>query len=141
MGVKVKNWRGAYWVFVNSGGKRKAKRVGEGKAGKRAAELVATKIQAKLADGDRSVFAPDPAASPTLRAYAEHWLRSEAALRLKPITIERYTSVIQRHLVPAFGEVQLRDLTRTAVKGQLAVWLKSGKVRGSGPLRPGSASC
>ena len=30
MGVKVKHWKGAYWVFINHRGRRKAKRVGEG---------------------------------------------------------------------------------------------------------------
>ena len=72
MGVKVKHWKGAYWVFINHEGKRKAKRVGEGKTGKRAAELAAVKIQARLAQGDSSLLdeteSPRPL-PPTARTY------------------------------------------------------------------------
>lgn len=48
MGVKVREWKGAWWLFVNHEGQRKAKRVGTGEAGKRAALDAAAKIQAKL---------------------------------------------------------------------------------------------
>lgn len=52
MGVKVRNWKGAWWIFANHQGRRKAKRVGEGKAGKEAAMAAAKKLQAKLALGE-----------------------------------------------------------------------------------------
>ncbi len=48
MAVKVKQHKGAWWVFIDHHGKRKAKRIG---TSKRAAEQVAEKIQAKLALG------------------------------------------------------------------------------------------
>ena len=51
MAVKVRAWKGAYWLFIDHHGQRKARRVGVGKAGKKAAELAATKIAARLADG------------------------------------------------------------------------------------------
>ena len=36
MAVKVKHHRGAYWIFIDYQGQRKARRVGEGRAGKQA---------------------------------------------------------------------------------------------------------
>ena len=44
MGVKVKTWKGAWWLFIDHEGQRKARRVGVGKPGKKAADLAATKI-------------------------------------------------------------------------------------------------
>src|SRR5438552_18238566 len=41
MGVKVRQMRGAWWVFVHHAKRRKAKRVGEGPHGKKAAQLAA----------------------------------------------------------------------------------------------------
>jgi integrase len=43
MGVKLKKRNGAWWVFVNHHGRRKAKKIGSEKAAKE----VAAKIQAK----------------------------------------------------------------------------------------------
>src|SRR2546422_5076227 len=54
VGVKVKEWKGAWWVFVDHQGRRKAKRAGPGSRGKKLAEAAATKIAAKLLDGDTS---------------------------------------------------------------------------------------
>src|SRR5215469_9655091 len=54
MGVKVKHWKGAYWVFVNHRGQRKAKRC----ASKRAAEIARDQIDAKLKLGHVEVLRP-----------------------------------------------------------------------------------
>jgi len=56
MGVKVKQWKEAYWIFVNHRGQRKARRVGVGPQGKKAATVAAEQIQARLALGDNSLF-------------------------------------------------------------------------------------
>jgi hypothetical protein len=58
MAVKIVTWKGAYWLDVVHKGRRKRKRVGTGKAGKRAAELAAVRIAARLAEGDTSIFDP-----------------------------------------------------------------------------------
>ena len=51
MGVTVRERDGAWWLFVNHQGKRKAKRVGVGDTGKTAARKAAEKIQARLVLG------------------------------------------------------------------------------------------
>src|SRR3989442_3476938 len=73
MGVKVRQRDGAWWVFVNHAKRRKAKRVGVGPSGKKAAQLAAVQIAAKLADGNMAVFDPPPPrpAAPTFAPVAE----------------------------------------------------------------------
>jgi len=56
MGVTVREKDGAWWIFVNHQGKRKAKAVGVGDAGKTVACKAAEKIQAKLVLGDLSIL-------------------------------------------------------------------------------------
>ena len=62
MAVKVRERNGAWWLFIDHRGRRKAKRVGPGKPGRRAALAAAEQIQAKLAQGDLPLF--DPPAEP-----------------------------------------------------------------------------
>src|SRR5712692_3861219 len=100
MGVKVKQWKGAYWLFIDYRGRRKAKRVGD----KKAAELAATKIRAKLAEDDTSVLAP-PAVVPTFAEYAERWIEGVAALRCQVSTLEQYRNRLRTRLVPALGSL------------------------------------
>ena len=51
MGVKVRQWKGVWWVLVDSKRQRKPKRVSVGEAGKRAAEDVAKSDEVQLALG------------------------------------------------------------------------------------------
>jgi len=122
MAVKVREWKEAWWVFVDYRGRRKAKRVGVGKAGKRAAEAAAEQIQAKLALGDLSPLEPAcaPEPVPTFRAWAQRWLETEMRLRCKPSTVEHYERVLRCHWFPALGDVPLTALTREGIKAALA---------------------
>lgn len=76
MGVKVRQQRGAWWLFVSHEKRRVAKRVGVGRLGKKAADLAAVQIAAKLAQGDTTIFDPPPAqaATATFAEVAETWL-------------------------------------------------------------------
>src|SRR5437870_4896814 len=66
MAVKVVTWKGAYWLDVVHKGRRKRRRVGTGKTGKKAAELAATRIAARLAEGAIGCFATDWAPGPSV---------------------------------------------------------------------------
>jgi integrase len=136
MGVKVREKvKGSkvYWLFIDHNGKRKAKRVGD----KRAAELAAIKIQAKLADGDASVFAPPAPAISTLGEYAERWMQDVAALRCQPSTIEQYRNRLRTRLLPNLGKLPLTAITRERVKALVAAEYHSGSRRGKDqPLSP-----
>jgi integrase len=132
MAVKVREWKGAWWVFVDYKGRRKAKRVGVGTRGKRAADIAAEQIQAKLTLGDEAFFAPGKAATApllTFAAYAERWLQSDVAVRLKPSSHETYGQIVRVHLVPALGATPLPALTRQRIKDFVADRVRSGLGR------------
>ena len=69
MGVQVKEWKGAWWIFVNHKGRRKAKRIGKGEEGEKAATAAAEKIQARLVLGDLSPLEKPRPREITLREY------------------------------------------------------------------------
>jgi len=77
MGVKVREWKGAWWLFVDHKGKRKAKRIGVGKDAKKDAKESAKTIEARLTLGDLGILARDVTTFGTL---AEEWLVKYPAL-------------------------------------------------------------
>jgi integrase len=121
MGVKVKEWKGAWWLFIDHQGKRKAKRVGVGKTGKRSAEQAAIQIQAKLAEGGLSALEPaDPQAVPSFKEYAERWLTEAIRPHRKPRTEEYYRQIVDNHLQPIFGASPLNRITPADVRTFIA---------------------
>lgn len=127
MGVKVKPWKGAYWVFINHKGRRKAKRVGDRKA----AELVKVKIQAKLAEGDLSGLETRSEAPVTLQAYGETWLKTHAGQACKFSTARVYESNLTRHIFPVLGAKALSSVTRGDCRALVAVCREKGLSRKS----------
>jgi hypothetical protein len=71
MGVQVKAWKGAWWIFINHNGQRKAKQVGKGKEGQRAAMDAAEKLQARLVLGDLSLLEGTKPQEITVWEYTE----------------------------------------------------------------------
>src|SRR5262245_47560299 len=122
MAVTVKQHKGKWWIFINHKGKRKAKCIGNSK---RAADEVAGKIEAKLKLGDFSLL--EEKTKPIIFAdYAAEWLKTSAAVRCKPSTVEDYEHVYTLHLRPAFGTKSLPEITREHVKRLLAEKLTGG---------------
>jgi integrase len=120
MGVKVKSWKGGWWLFIDHKGRRKAKRVGVGKGGLRAARAAAEKIQAKLALGETALLdeTRDPAL--TVTAFVEDWLKHHVAAHCKPGTAEKYEMIFRKHWLPAVGHLPLIAVTREHIKAVLA---------------------
>ncbi len=114
MAVKVKQHKGAWWVFVDHKGKRKAKRVG---TSKRAAEQVAEKIQAKIALGQFEIV--DQKTTRPFDEYFRNWLDTYARAHCKDSTVAGYEASFRLYLLPAFGQKDLNDVSRERVK-QLA---------------------
>jgi integrase len=138
MAVKVRERSGAWWVFVDYKGRRKARRVGVGREGKRAALVVAEKITAKLALGDLSPLEPPAPAPVTVREYMARWLETHARLRCKPSTVRHYRQILTRYWEPLLGGLPLTAtaLTRERIRaglGGLASTLRSSTIR-CGPL-------
>jgi integrase len=126
MGVKVRQWKGAWWVFVDHKRQRKAKRVGVGEAGKRAAEDVAKAYEVQLALGTFD-FSRDTGL--TFEAYARQWLDTYGRT-LKLGTREKYAEVLRVHWFPALSYVKVADITRAQVKA-VVVDKARGYTRGT----------
>jgi integrase len=128
MGVKVREkptGSGEWWIFIQHHGKRKAKKIGKGHKGKRLAEDVAAKIEARLVLGDVGLLRATEL-SPTFEDYARRYLDLYATATLKPGTVEGYRFDFARHLKPAFGAKSLGEITRADVKGFVAAQVNRG---------------
>lgn len=125
MGVRVREkpkGSGVWWLFINHAGKRRAKRVGVGKAGQKAADMAAVQIRAKLASGDTGVFAPPAPASPpmTFAEYTARWLSETVMPHRKERTAGYYRQVIKNHIAPTFGKMPLADIKPSHVRTLIA---------------------
>ncbi len=132
MGVKVKEWKGAWWVFINFEKRRKVKRVGVGEAGKKAAKQAASQIQARLALGQFEF--DEPAKSPkqdvaTVGSYLQAWIKEHAAVNCKPSTYSMYEWSVEQILVPEFGAIPLNDLSAEHVRKLIAKYIDRGKSK------------
>jgi len=125
MGVKVKSWKGAYWIFINHQGRRKAMRC----ASKRAAERAADKIDAALRLGQTGVLdAAQTRHAPTLKAYAERWLETHVRLACKGNTQALYRSRLELHWYPTLGAVPVPSITRDMIRKRVAELLARGNL-------------
>ncbi len=68
MGAKVKYRNGAWWVFVNHHGRRKAKKVGDRETAQRVAQAVRERI------ARRGLALPTASGEQSLRSFAGSWL-------------------------------------------------------------------
>ena len=62
------------------------------------------------------------------------WRDGRARMRGSPKTHERWTEIIDLHLIPALGSVRLRDLGKDAIEAYFAEALASGRRDGKGGL-------
>ena len=124
MGVKIRQWKGAWWVFINHHGSRTAKRIGTGATGKKAAKLVAQKIQARLALGQAAF--DSHRAGVTIDSYAQTFLQRVEQTR-KHTTHTDYKKILDKDILPVFRGLDLRDVTREKVKGLAMACLKKGQ--------------
>ena len=130
MGVRVKSWKGAWWIFIDHQRQRRARRVGVGTRGKKLADDLAIKIQARLLEGDRSIFAaPAPVEPPPVlfEVLAERWFVWYPAITaLRPGTIANHRKIIRAHLTPFFGATPVSAITRRMVQEFIAAKRATG---------------
>ncbi|MCP5057491.1 MAG: site-specific integrase [bacterium] len=111
MAAKVRWYKNAWWLDVHHKGRRHKRRFGATKTQKQKAEAVATKVNAAIALGTfdpagEQARPPLPVAE-QLRAWHRRYKPT-----LKPSTQVSSLGLIDRHLAPFFGELDLRDLHR-----------------------------
>jgi integrase len=126
MGVKVRERKGAWWIFIDHCGQRKAKRVGVGSAGKKAAEVAAINIAARLAGGDASLLTDGPPPTVTFGEYARQWLETHATQACKFSTARVYEVNLRRHVLPVLGDKPLHLVARTDCRVLIAACRAKG---------------
>jgi len=132
MAVKVRERKGAWWLFIDHQGRRKARRVGVGTKGRKAADLAAIKIQARLAEGgdlNGGLSGLDPTPAPTFAAYSQRWLDGVASVRCQPTSVEQYRMRITSRLNPGLGDLPLTAITRERIKALVADQCRVGHRR------------
>ena len=104
MSVRVRFYRGHWWVFVAHHGRRRSKKVGD----KATALLVAKRIRERLALGDLSLLASD---AQTFEDYATAWHRDGEAHR-KASTHRFYGFNLKLHINPVLGAKRIAAISR-----------------------------
>ena len=99
MGVKVRFWKGAWWIFIGHQGRRQAKtrRPGDCDARRRAHPRGARRRDLRLGAG-----AAKPGRKPRRR------VGHGADRNLKASTIGFYTDNLERHVMPVLGQRRWR---------------------------------
>jgi integrase len=64
--------------------------------------------------------------NPRFADYARRWLDEDAALRVRPQTLDRYRQLIENHLVPFFGSKRLGEIGADDVGLFVRDWLARG---------------
>ncbi len=129
MGVRVrqkKKGKGEpWWVMVAYNNRRFSRKIGM----KQAAEKVAAQIQARLALGDFDIEAEKRGEeSPTFREYAEAWLAVNVPARCKEGSVIQSAGILKNHVLPAFGDLKLSEVTRGKIRDFIDAKINDGKA-------------
>ena len=127
VGQKVKGKGEPWWVFVAHNNQRTSRMVGD----KKAAEDVASKIRAKLQLGDFDPKGKGNAQEPTFKEYADAWISTTAPASCKESTVKSYEELLKLHVLPAFGNLKLKDINRGKIKEFFAAKTLEGYARSS----------
>jgi len=109
---KIKGKGNPWWVFVSHNGKRTSRKVGS----KRAADMVAAKIQAKISLGE---FGFDRKQVPTFGEYAIKWRKVYVRVNCRESTAEEYQVILKNHILPVFKNERVDQITKGSVRGFL----------------------
>jgi integrase len=128
MGVKVRMWKGGWWIFINHRGRRRAKKAGD----RDTAFRVAKELRERLGRADLHLPTAE-ADAVTFKQYSETWLE-QARLNLKASTVGFYAGHLEQHIVPALGARAVASVRRLdcrqLVTACRAKGLKRTTVRG-----------
>ncbi|HEU5380464.1 MAG TPA: tyrosine-type recombinase/integrase [Ktedonobacteraceae bacterium] len=119
-------------VYLRKDGRAAASAMYEGKRitkyGKTKKEAK-EKLDAYLADlrSGRVVVGPKQ----TIEQYLTHWLENSRRLGIELTTLSIYRGILRKHLLPAFGHLQLNQLTKERVQSLLAEKVDAGYAPGT----------
>ncbi len=131
MGVKIRKKDDGYYLVINYKGKRKSKKVGDSKA---LAMDLKKKAEARLAikglDSRTLVDlvrrANNEREMPTLKKYAEAWLKEVAPASRKQNTLDGYRNLLENHVYPAMGTRYLDEITPRMINDLIHEKLRDG---------------
>ena len=117
MAVKIRERNGAWWIYIDRDGKRKAKRIGTEEAAKK----VQKQVEARLTLGDFGFLEPkqEKKPEPTFTEYRKTWLE-QAPAHCKESTIDYYKDYQDRYIVPRFGTLRLAEITKARLLAMIA---------------------
>jgi Phage integrase, N-terminal SAM-like domain len=70
----------------------------------------------------------------TVAEYARHWLATIAPAKASAKTLDRYGELIEKHIIPAIGAVELQKLEGSKIDMFYVTLCKSGRRDGTGGL-------
>jgi integrase len=124
--VTVRRWKNAWWLFINHKGQRRAKRVGDRKA----AELAAIKIRARLALGEPLLTEAAPPRALTFKEAAQRWLAAHfQSQQIRLATYDEYSRALRLHVYPRFGAKAVTEVSRADVRDLVVELMSRGKSR------------
>ena len=94
---------------------------------KKAAQETLARGLAEVADGRYVTPTKE-----TVETYARHWLEHIAPVDRAPLTIERYRSLIEIHIIPGLGSIELQALDGVAIDQFYALRRQEGRRYGGG---------
>lgn len=131
MGVTVRQKKqgkgNPWWVFINHQGQRKSMKIGD----KETADKVAKDIRRKLATGEYTLKTEQEDKAPKFRKLAHDWLENDIRVLRRPGTYERYSQLLQSHILPELGGKHIDAITRGNIKDFLLKKYKAGFSRSS----------
>jgi len=114
MGVKVREKvkdSGMWWIFANFRGKRKAYKIGTDRD---YAEARAEALESELSSKNMPLRTKGEV--PTLRQFAEKWIKGRCKQNLKPATVTSYRANLDDAILPEFGAYPIDQIPRDEVK-------------------------
>jgi integrase len=107
---KVKGKGNPWWIFIAHNKKRKSLKVGD----KAAAEVVASRIRAKLKNGEYDFGKKKE--GKLFKDYAKSWVGTTATATCKASTVSDYSRILESHVLPIFGDRAVDIITKGAIK-------------------------
>jgi integrase len=109
VGITVRFWKGAWYLFIRHNNRRKAKKVGD----KATALRLKKELEERFAREDLQL--PAPASRASLQTYAHAWLQTAEAT-LKSSTVRFYRDNLENHIYPTLGTHPINQVARAQVK-------------------------
>jgi len=125
--LKSGSWELVFDLPREPGQKRKQKSVTVKAANKKEAEA---KLREILCQIDTNAYVDS--GKMTLEEFLRRWLKDYCEPNLRQTTVDGYTVIIEKHLIPALGHIQLAKLRPIHIQEYYSRAMKTGRADGKG---------